>query len=171
MFDSVFENMRNLIRKILLQETRFQKYQDCYVSDIMRMEIIDDFIKDVNQNPKHNIEKPNYKMLLDDWDGYSDQIYIQNDLVNGKIIFYEGWVDSCWEAAYLKKEYEGLGKEEIINKIIKERFPKIAEANQISLISLSKKMFEGTKPMEGAELKALYKAMKKQRNSNIESLL
>jgi len=46
-----------------------------------------------------------------------------------------------------------------------------AEANQISLISLSKKMFEGTKPMEGAELKSLYKAMKKQRNSNIESLL
>lgn len=46
-----------------------------------------------------------------------------------------------------------------------------AEANQISLISLSKKMFEGTKPMEGAELKALYKAMKKQRYSNIESLL
>lgn len=45
------------------------------------------------------------------------------------------------------------------------------EVNQISLISLSKKMFEGTKPMEGAELKALHKAMKKQRNSNIESLL
>lgn len=46
-----------------------------------------------------------------------------------------------------------------------------AEANQISLISLSKSMFEGTKPMQGAELSALYKAMKKQRNSNIDSLL
>ena len=38
-------------------------------------------------------------------------------------------------------------------------------------ISLSKNMFEGTKPMEGAEIKALYKAIKKQRNSSTESLL
>jgi hypothetical protein len=46
-----------------------------------------------------------------------------------------------------------------------------ALANQISLMSLSKSMFEGTKPMQGSELKSLYKAMKKQRNSNINSLL
>lgn len=46
-----------------------------------------------------------------------------------------------------------------------------AEANQISLISLSKLMFHGTKPMQGLELKSLHNAMKKQRNSNIDSLL
>lgn len=45
-----------------------------------------------------------------------------------------------------------------------------AEANQISIISLSKLMFDGTKPMQGAELKALHKAMKKQRTSNLDSL-
>ena len=46
-----------------------------------------------------------------------------------------------------------------------------AEANQLNLMSLSKEMFEGTKPMKGVELKSLYKAINKQRNSDVNSLL
>ncbi len=46
-----------------------------------------------------------------------------------------------------------------------------AELNQINLISLSKMMFEGTKPMEGLELSALFLAIKKQRNDDNKSLL
>lgn len=40
------------------------------------------------------------------------------------------------------------------------------EITPFNISSLSKSMFKGTKPMEGAELKSLHKAMKKQRNNN-----
>lgn len=46
-----------------------------------------------------------------------------------------------------------------------------AEANQLNLMSLSKELFEGTKPMNGIELKSLYKAINKQRISDINTLL
>ena len=40
------------------------------------------------------------------------------------------------------------------------------EITPFNISSLSKSMFKGTKPMQGAELKSLHKAMKKQRNNN-----
>ena len=46
-----------------------------------------------------------------------------------------------------------------------------AEANQLNLMSLSKELFEGTKPMTGVELKSLFKAISKQRNRDVSTLL
>jgi hypothetical protein len=115
-----------------ISEDRFQKmgdeqYKSCSMSDITRMEIIDTFFKQVENDPNHNKEKPNYKLLLDDWDGYDDQVYIQNKLEDDTIIFYEGWVDSCWSAVYNKPQYKNMTEEEVIENIITNRFPRIAE--------------------------------------------
>ena len=76
-------NLQTIIKRILREETRFQKmgedrYKSCLMSDITRMEIIDNFFKQVNENPNYNTEEPDYGMLLDDWGGYDDQVYIQN---------------------------------------------------------------------------------------------
>jgi hypothetical protein len=125
-------NLQESIRRILREETRFSKmgeerYKSCSMSDITRMEIIDNFLKEVETNSKYNEEEPNYDMLLDDWDGYDDQVYIQNQLDKGRIIFYEGWVDNCWEAIKIKPEYNSMNKKEVIESIITKRFPRIAE--------------------------------------------
>jgi hypothetical protein len=124
--------LQESIRRILREETCFNKmgeerYKSCSMSDITRMEIIDNFLREVETNSKYNEEEPNYDMLLDDWDGYDDQVYIQNKLDKGKIIFYEGWVDSCWSAVYKKSQYKGMDEEEVIDNIITKRFPRIAE--------------------------------------------
>lgn len=123
--------MKKLIKKVL-NESRFEKmgednYKSCSMSDITRMEIIDGFLKQVQEDPNYNIDEPDYDMLLDDWDGYDDQVYIQNKLNENKIIFYEGWVNSCWNAVYQKPQYEGLSKKEVIEDIITKRFPRIAD--------------------------------------------
>jgi hypothetical protein len=104
-----------------------EKYKSCSMSDITRMEIIDNFLRMVQEDPNYNIEKPDDEMLLDDWDGYDDQVYIQNLLSEDKIVFYEGWVDSCWNAVYQKPQYKGLNEKEVIKSIIENRFPRIAE--------------------------------------------
>jgi hypothetical protein len=116
--------------KEFLNENRFQKqeeeqYKGCSISDIYRMELIELFFNIIKNNPLHNIEEPNYFKLIDDWNGYDDQVYIQNKLNQNEIVFWEGWVDECWKSLYLKPEYKGLNKTESINKIINERFPRI----------------------------------------------
>jgi len=115
-----------------IDENRFEKmgeeqYRSCSMSDITRMELIDNFFKQVNENPNYNIEKPEYDMLVDDWDGYDDQVYIQNILDNNTIVFYEGWVDSCWSAVYNKPQYKGMSESEVIESIVTNRFPRIGE--------------------------------------------
>lgn len=125
-------------KKIIKEETRFQKmgedkYKSCSMSDITRMEIIDDFFNRVSNNPNYNIDEPDYDMLLDDWDGYDDQVYIQNKLENDTIIFYEGWVDSCWSAVYNKPQYKGMSKKQVIKDIITNRFPRISEEFNMSI--------------------------------------
>jgi hypothetical protein len=125
-------NLQKTIRRILKEETRFQKmgednYKSCSMSDITRMEIIDDFFNRVSNDPNYNIDEPDYDMLLDDWDGYDDQVYIQNELDNDIIVFYEGWVDSCWSAVYNKPQYKGMSESEVIESIVTNRFPRIGE--------------------------------------------
>ena len=73
------------------------------MSDLTRMELIEMFFNKVENNSKYNIGEPNY------------------------FKFWEGWVDECWKGLYLKPEYKGLDKIESINKVIKERFPRIGE--------------------------------------------
>jgi len=103
----------------------FEDYTNLYQSDIIRIQLINDFLENCKENPDYNIELPDYNDLIDDWDGYDDQTYIQNN--GNEFIYWEGWVRACWQAAYKKPEYKDLGKDLIIEKIIKERFPRIAE--------------------------------------------
>jgi hypothetical protein len=76
--------MKIIITERQLEEiNRFQlkdtpQYRGCLMSDLTRMELIDNFLQKLNDNPKYNTEEPDYEMLLDDWDGYDDQVYIQN---------------------------------------------------------------------------------------------
>ena len=108
------------------------EYSGCLVSDKIRMGLIKDFLEKVDEDSEYNTEKPDYDMLLDDWDGYDDQVYIQNK--GDSIIFWEGWVESCWDAAFKKEQYKGLEKSKVIDKIIKERFRKIAEKFGMKII-------------------------------------
>jgi len=117
---------------VIFEENRFQKmgedkYKSCSMSDITRMEIIDMFFSKVKENPDYHKENPDFDLLTDDWDGYDDQVYIQNKLEDDTIIFYEGWVDSCWDAVYNKPQYENMSEEEVIESIITDRFPRIAD--------------------------------------------
>ena len=117
---------------VIFEENRFQKmgedkYKSCSMSDITRMEIIDMFFSKVKENPDYHKENPDFDLLTDDWDGYDDQVYIQNKLEDDTIIFYEGWADSCWYAVYNKPQYKNMTEEEVIENIITNRFPRIAE--------------------------------------------
>lgn len=121
----------NIVRECLT-ENRFEKrdeesYKSCLMSDLTRMELIEMFFNTVISNPEYNIEEPDYFKLIDDWNGYDDQVYIQNNLNKNEFIFWEGWVDECWKGLYLKPEYKGLNKTESINKVITERFPRIGK--------------------------------------------
>jgi len=115
-----------------LNENRFEKrdeeqYKNCLMSDLTRMEIVDLFFDKNKENKVYNIEIPDYFKLIDDWDGYDDQVYIQNNLNNDEFVYWEGWVDECWKAVYLKPEYKNLSKTDTISKIVKDRFPRIGE--------------------------------------------
>jgi hypothetical protein len=129
------KNLRKFITttiRELLIENRFEKrdeeqYKTCLMSDLTRMELVEMFFNNVETNPKYNMEEPNLFKLIDDWDGYDDQVYIQNKLSDIEFIFWEGWVDECWRGLYLKPEYKGLDKISSIKKVINERFPRIGQ--------------------------------------------
>ncbi len=119
-----------------MSENRFNlrdddKYKSCYISDIFRMELIDDYLKKVSEDPKFQKSEPNQIKLIDDWDGYDEQVYIQT--TEDGFIFWEGWVKGCWDAIKGKKEYIGLSKEEVIDDIFKQRFPRIANEFNMKL--------------------------------------
>ena len=69
-------------------------------------------------------EKVVLKKLTDTWDGYDDLVFVEND--GNDIIFYEGFVKSCWDSLFLKDEYKGLSKDDAVNKMIEERFTRIS---------------------------------------------
>ena len=115
-----------------ITENRFERrdeeqYKNCFMSDLVRMELLETFLNKVQNDPSYNKEEPNYSKLVDDWDGYDDQVYIQNNLDENEIIYWEGWVDECWKSLFQKPDYKGLSKTECIKKVITHRFPRIAE--------------------------------------------
>jgi len=120
-----------------LNENRLNnpKYKNCLTSDIFRMEIIENFFEKVKNDNTYNINEPDYFKLIDDWDGYDDQVYIQNKLNNNEFIFFEGWVRSCWDAVFLKPEYKNLSKQEVIESIIQKRFPRIGDEFGYEIVS------------------------------------
>ena len=104
-----------------------EKYANCHTSDLMRMDIIQEFLNQVEKDPEYNTEAPDLDWLMDPYGGYSDQSYIQNNLDNGQIIFWEGWSSFCWQGLYSKTEYKGIKKEDALKKIFRERTPRIAQ--------------------------------------------
>lgn len=104
------------------------------IADASRMDTIDDFLEQFKNDEDLNIEEPDNYLLLDPYadEGYEYQTYIQNNLENNEIIFYEGWSKLCWKALYKRKSYKGLSKTEALDKFIAERVPIIArECNLI----------------------------------------
>lgn len=125
-------NIRNYIQNVL-KEHFFQendgsdKYASCPASDLARMDSIQEFLDAVEKDLEHNIEEPEYDWLMDPNGGYPQQTYVQNNLANGQIIYWEGWSSYCWRALYKKKEYHGLSKEDALKKIFATRSPRIAQ--------------------------------------------
>jgi len=114
--------MKQLIKRILKESTQ----PAGYFSDALRTDMIEEAMKLMAEDPEYNTGTPNYDDLLDPWDGYEYQTYIQNDLENNQIVYWEGWSKQCWDSLYAKPEYHGLSKPKAIVKSITERFPKIA---------------------------------------------
>lgn len=98
------------------------------------MDLIDDFLKKSEIDPEYNLEDPELDWLLDAYEGYPDQVYIQNDVDNNRVVFWEGWSELCWEGLYAKPEYKGLSKEDSIKKIFKERIPRIAQEFEMKIV-------------------------------------
>lgn len=111
-----------------IQEVRGpSKYVNCHLSDLIRMDKIEEFLNEIEKNPEYNTEEPEYDWLMDPHGGYPEQTYIQNKLENGEIVFWEGWSSYCWKGLYSKPEYKGLSKENALKKIFRERTPRIAQ--------------------------------------------
>lgn len=101
----------------------FEEYQPIYMSDAFRMDAMEEVLNKIKDNDEEFLEDiendPDTDLLLDPYDGYNKQTYIQYK--NGRITYWEGWSDYCWKSLYQKEEYKGLSKEDAIRKVIKER--------------------------------------------------
>jgi hypothetical protein len=85
---------------------------------------------EVHSNIKNDIVKIN--KLTDTWDGYDDLLFVKN---RGTYIdYYEGFVDSCWDAIYSKPEYVGLNKKEAVDKLVNDRIIKISNDLNIKIL-------------------------------------
>ena len=67
-----------------------------------------------------NRSRPLWKRLLE----YDELTAVRNH--GNKLVYYEGWVDSCWEGLRSHPEYKQLGRNQCIEKLMTERFPLIA---------------------------------------------
>lgn len=116
-----------------------EKYsENTLPSDALRMDLIEEFLDELKKDEDYNIEEVEYDSLLDTYDGYSWQTYIEN-LGNGEFDYWEGWTEECWDGLYGKVEYEGLSKEEALQKIFDERIPQLA--SEFNLTILDSKYF------------------------------
>jgi hypothetical protein len=86
---------------------------------------IEDFLKEVEEDPEYNIDEPEIIDLLDTDDGYNWQTYIQNDLENGIFIYWEGFSKYCWKA--FCRKYPFKKKENIIQMFIDTRAKDLAK--------------------------------------------
>lgn len=67
-----------------------------------------------------NRSRPLWHRLLE----YDELTTVRNH--GDKLIYYEGWVASCWEGLRSHPEYKKLGRHQCIEKLMTERFPFIA---------------------------------------------
>lgn len=79
--------------------------------------------KALNSEPSN--EKVIINKLTDTWDGYDDLVFVKNR--NSHIDYYEGFVQSCWDALYQKEEYKNLSKDDAVEKLVSERMSLIGK--------------------------------------------
>lgn len=113
-------------------------FEDRYIcknfSDNVRADLIEEFINIFKKHDDENLELPELDWLLDPYDGYPNQTYIQNDLKSSQIIFWEGWSSLCWDGAYSKPEYKGKSKEYILNDFKENRIIGISKSVGLTVV-------------------------------------
>jgi hypothetical protein len=96
-----------------------EEYNQTYFSDDLRSDMVEDVFKKIQSGDvdelEFHIDEPNYDELLDPWDGYEYQTFIQYVPDENKIIYFEGWSKECWKSLYAKPEYKGIKKEAAMN--------------------------------------------------------
>lgn len=131
--------MKKLIKSVL-QENDIP-YGCKYWSDVERIDIIKTALENGTDEDGGygglGTANPDTDGLLDAWEGYDKQTYIQlND--DKTISVYEGWSKLCWEALYQKPEYihgkKKMPKEDAIKHILNVRFPVIAKALDMEIV-------------------------------------
>lgn len=108
-----------------------------WLSDGIRLDMINDTIKEWESDEEYKEEcreEPEFDLLLDPYDGYESQSYIQY-INDNELCFWEGWSDLCWNGAYSKDMYKSMTKEEILEHIKNVRFPFIARELNMDIIS------------------------------------
>lgn len=121
--------VRESVRVVIKEFINLEEVDDLYSSWINYCNLPSDniryfYIKNALSDEISN-EQPNLKKLVDTWDGYDDLVFVKN---RGNFVdYYEGFVQSCWSAIYDKKEYSGLTKVQIIEKLVNDRMSKIAK--------------------------------------------
>jgi hypothetical protein len=111
---------------------QFEDYTCTYFSDALRTDMVDEVLKKIKNGDidelEFHTEEPNYDDLLDPWNGYEYQTFIQYIPDENKMIYFEGWSKECWKSLYAKPEYKGIKKEKAIEKVVKERLTPALES-------------------------------------------
>ena len=105
--------------KYLLKENKCDIDTRNKWADAQRKELIKDFFDIVKNESDYNTEEPIYSELLDPYDGYEYQTYIQNKLNEQEIVLWEGFSEYCWEA--FEDKYPNKKRHDIIEEFITTR--------------------------------------------------
>lgn len=62
-----------------------------------------------------------------------DDLVIVKKLSDSEIVYYEGFVESCWKGLFDKPEYKGLSRQSAVIKMIEDRFSDIAVKNGLEI--------------------------------------
>jgi hypothetical protein len=95
-----------------------------YISDRMRADYIQ-----VALSSDVDLSLPDKRKLKDTFNGYDDLIKVYNR--GNYLEYFEGFVSDCWKGFYLKPEYKGMTKEEILSSFMSNRFPLIVSPGKI----------------------------------------
>lgn len=99
-----------------------------YISDNIRDQHIKNALNsEIDNTP---IDK---KRLTDTWDGYDDLTVVKK-IDDKTLVYYEGFVKSCWNGLFSKPEYKGLKKDEAVRKLVEDRIAEIAKNNGLEIL-------------------------------------
>lgn len=124
--NKLIENKIDLYRKQNNKNCIQESYE--YVSDNIRETHILNAL-----NSEIDITPINKKKLIDTWDGYDDLTKVQK-ISDNELIYYEGFVKSCWDGLYSKSEYKGLNKIDAVDKLVNDRISEIAKNNNLGIL-------------------------------------